>query len=196
MTFEEILKIFGLIIASFGGGALIVVSLASWLGNLWSKRILQNEQAQIDAQLESIRHELGITRSSYEHHLDLILDYYANFFSHYRRCQRTAYADAHKQLPDGEIIHTREEFLEKLGEFLSEWADKEGRIRLLLPSKLLEVHEEAITKFNDFKRAVYDFTPAEPKPRKKELLFKDIDDIKTRLENGLREFLRTESLLK
>jgi len=196
MTVYDILKISGLIITSFGGGAVIVIGLASWLGNLWAKRILQGEQAKIDLKIESIRHEFGITKSSYEHHLDLILDYYASFYSHYRHCQRTAHADAHRQLPDGEIKYTKEEFFETLGEFLSDWADKEGRIRLLLPAKLLKVHEEAVGKFNEFKRAVYDFTPAEPIPREKAKVFEEIDDIKSRLEDGLREFLRTESLLK
>ena len=152
MAVDDILKISALIISAFGGGAIIVIGLASWLSNLWAKRILQVEKAKIDTQIESIRHEFGITRSSYEHHLDLILDYYASFYSHYRRCQRTAHADAHRELPDGEIKHTKEEFFETLGEFLSDWADKEGRIRLLLPAKLLEVHEEAVTKFNEFKR--------------------------------------------
>jgi|LGOV01.1.fsa_nt_gb DNA-binding transcriptional ArsR family regulator len=196
MSFDDILKITTLIISTFGGGALILIALASWLGNLWAKRILHSEKAKIDSQLESIRHELGITRSSYEHHLDLILDYYASFYNHYRLCQRTAYADAHKELPDGEIVYTRDEFFEKLGDFLKDWANKEGRIRLLLPAKLLKVHEEAVEKFNEFKRAVYDFTTAEPIPRKKEVVFKELDDIKARLENGLRDFLRTESLLK
>ncbi len=196
MSVNDIFKITTLIISAFGGGAIIVIALASWLGNLWAKRILQSEKAKIDSQIESIRHEFGITRSSYEHHLDLILDYYASFYNHYRLCQRTAHADAHRELPNGEIIHTKDEFFETLGKFLTDWANKEGRIRLLLPAKLLKVHEEAVAKFNEFKRAVYDFTPAEPIPRRKEVVFKEIDDIKSRLENGLRDFLRTESLLK
>lgn len=196
MSTNDIFKITTLIISTFGGGAIIVIALASWLGNLWAKRILQTEKAKIDSQIESIRHEFGITKSSYEHHLDLILDYYASFYNHYRLCQRTATADAHRELPDGEIVHTKDEFFDTLGEFLADWAKKEGRIRLLLPAKLLKLHEEAIAKFNEFKRAVYDFTPAEPIPRKKEIVFKEIDDIKSRLENGLRDFLRTESLLK
>jgi hypothetical protein len=196
MTFEDILKTSALIISTFGGGAVIVIGLSTWLGNLWAKRILQSEQAKLDTRIESLRHEFGITKSSYEHHLSLILDYYAVFYSHYRRCQRAASADAHRELPNGEIKHTKDEFFETLGEFISEWVDKEGRIRLLLPSKILKIHEEAIVKFNEFKRSVYDFTPAEPSPRKKELLFKEIDDIKNRIENALREFLRTENLLK
>ncbi|RJQ72306.1 MAG: hypothetical protein C4519_18645 [Desulfobacteraceae bacterium] len=196
MAFDDIIKISTLIISTFGGGAVIIIALSSWLTNLWAKRILQSEKAKIDSQLEGIRHEFGITKSSYEHHLDLILGYYASFYNHYRLCQMAASADAHRELPDGEIVYTRDDFFEKLGDFLKDWANKEGRIRLLLPAKLLKVHEEAVGKFNEFKRAVYDFTTAEPVPRKKEVVFRELDDIKVRLENGLRDFLRTESLLK
>ncbi|MBN1842722.1 MAG: hypothetical protein JW883_10635 [Deltaproteobacteria bacterium] len=52
MTVDDILKIGVLIISSFGGGAIIVIGLSSWLGNLWAKRILQVEKAKIDTQIE------------------------------------------------------------------------------------------------------------------------------------------------
>lgn len=196
MTLEDILKIVSLILASFGGGALIVVGLAKWLGNVLAGRILQVEKAKFDKELEDIRHELGIAKSAYEHHLDLILNYYSIFYTHYRRCQRTAHADAHRELPDGEMKYTKDEFIDSLSDFLEDWAEKEGRIRLLLPSPLLALHEEAVLKFNQFKRAVHEFTPEEPSPRKKEILFREIDELKIKLEDGLRDFLRTESLLK
>jgi hypothetical protein len=196
MTFDEILQIVILILASFGGGAVIVVSLSSWLGNLWASRILQGERSKFEVQLEALRHELGITKSAYEHHLDLILDYYSTFYRHYRMCQRTAHADAHRELPDGEIKFTKDEFIADLGSFLTDWAAQEGRIRLLLPAKLLAIHEEAVGKFNEFRDAVFAFTSAEPIPRKKEKVFQSIEEVKNKLESGLREFLRTESLLK
>ena len=196
MSTEDLLKIAALVVASFGGGAVIVVGLATWLGSLWASRILQREKAALDTSLEAIRHELGITKSAYEHHLDLILQYYATFYRHYRLCQRTAFADAHRQLPDGPVVYSKDEFVEALGSFLADWAAQEGQIRLLLPSKLLKLHEEAVAKFNEFKRAVNAFTPADPMPRKKELVFREIESIKVQLESGLRDFLRTESLLK
>lgn len=46
MNIDDILKIAGLILASFGGGAVIIIGLSSWLGNLWAKRILQSERAE------------------------------------------------------------------------------------------------------------------------------------------------------
>jgi len=196
MSTDDISKIVWQVVLSFGGATIVVVGLASWLGSLWASRILQREKTALDSSLESIRHELGIAKSAYEHHLDLILQYYATFYQHYRLCQRTASADAHRQLPDGAIVYTKDEFVAALGSFLDDWAAQEGRIRLLLPAKLLKLHEEAIVQFNAFKRAVDQFTPAEPMPRKKELVFHQIEDIKCKLEDGLREFLRTESLLK
>ncbi|MFC5490604.1 hypothetical protein [Dokdonella soli] len=185
-----------LILASFGGGAVIVIGLATWLGNLWASRILQAEKAALDAKLESLRHEMRIVKSAYEHHLDLILDYYSMFYRHYRLCQRTARADARKEEPDGKMVETKDEFMVELREIINEWASREGRIRLLLPATLLALHEEAIGRFNEFNRAVADFTSSEPSPRKKEQVFIQIEDTKSKLEAGLREFLRTESLLK
>lgn len=196
MSTEDLLRVVGLVLATFGGGAVIVVGLASWLGQLWATRILQGEKAKLDTNLESIRHELGITKSAYEHHLDLVLDYYATFYQHYRLCQRTAASDAHRTLPDGQITHTKDEFIAALDGFIAKWAAQEGRIRLLLPARLLAIHEEAVVQFNEFKRAVWAFTPEEPMPRQKELVFRRIEDTKSRLETALRDYLRTENLLK
>lgn len=190
------LQIVFLILASFGGGAVIVIGLSSWLGHLWASRILQGERSKFEVQLEALRHELGIAKSAYEHHLDMILDYYATFYRHYRMCQRTANADAHRELPDGKIVFTKDEFMAALGSFLADWAAQEGRIRLLLPAKLLAIHEEAIGQFNEFKDAVFAFSSAEPIPRRKEKAFLGIEQVKNKLESSLREFLRTESLLK
>ena len=196
MKYEDLFKIIALVLTSFGGGALIVVALSSWLGKLWMGRILQVEKAAIEKQLEGIRHELGLSRSSYEHHLDLILDYYALFYKHYQKCRRAAYADAHRQLPDGETVPTKDEYLDSLSKILQDWDNYYGRVRLLLPAKLLAIHEEAIHKFNEFRDAVYSFSSAEPEPRRKKIAFEELNEIKNRLEEGLREFLRTESLLK
>lgn len=192
---ENAINIVNFILASLGGGVLIVFSLTKVLGKVLTERILKNEQARIDGQLEKLRSELAIKKSTYEHHLDLILDYYSTFYKHYRRCQRTALADAHRKLPGSELKYTKDEFIDSLNEFLADWSEKEGRIRLLLPSNLLEIHEESVSKFNEFKRSVQDFKTEESFPRKKETVFREIDEIKNKLENGLREFLRTENLL-
>jgi len=169
--------------------------LAGWLGTIWAKRILQNEGAKLNEALEAIKHELSLEKSSYEHYLDLIIEYYRVFYRHYRSCQRAAHADAHR-LPDGSITHTKDEFLKSLDSFLEDWSEKEGAIRLLLPKKAMELHEEAVSLFNRFKDAVEEFDSDDHSRQAKQEAFVPIHDLKTRMEEVLREFLRTEKLLK
>ncbi|GAB1389041.1 MAG: hypothetical protein AMXMBFR78_36470 [Rubrivivax sp.] len=184
MTIEDALTLVSAITVSFGGGAVIVIGLSSYLGNLWTKRILQNEQ-----------YELGLAKSSYDHYLDLILEYYQVFYRHYRMCQRAANADGHR-LSNGTITSTQDEFLEALDDFLVDWAAQEGKIRLLLPSRILELHGEAIDCFNVFKRAVDGFRKDDITRQAKVEAFMKVESVKSRLEDALREFLRTEKLLK
>ena len=174
---------------------MIVIALSNYLGNLWAKRILQREQSVLQTQIEELKHEFGLAKSSYDHYLDLILEYYRLFYRHYRMCQRTANADAHRQ-PDGTITFTQDEFLENLDTFLIEWAVLEGKIRLLLPSKILEIHSEAIDCFELFKHSVVDFHKDDVTRQAKKDAFEKIESVKSRLEESLREFLRTEKLLK
>jgi hypothetical protein len=188
ISVSDALTLVGTVAFSFGGGTVVVIALSKWLGNLWAKRILQNE-------LEELRHELGLVQSTYEQHLNLILDYYSVFYRHYRLCQRTASANAHRK-PDGQVTYTKEEFFPKLDQFISDWATTEGKLRLLLPSKVLPIHLEAIERFNQFKQAVDEFRNDEESRKKKEEAFKAIEDIKNQMEEALREFLRTEKLLK
>ena len=195
MTISEILAVASTVTLSFGGGAVIVIGLSGWLGNIWAKRIVQNESAALQRKLEELRHEMALTKSSYEHYLDLILNYYSTFYQHYRLCQKTAAADAHLT-PDGKEVHTKDEFLTKIDHFLNDWADQEGRIRLLLPAKIMSVHEDAIKCFNDFKHAIDAFKHDEESHKKKKDAFRAVDEVKGRMEALLREFLRTEQLLK
>jgi len=184
MSLEDTLTLVGAVAVSFGGGAVIVIALSGWLADLWAKRALQREQ-----------HEFGLAKSSYDHYLDLILEYYRIFYTHYRLCQRTAGADGHRQ-PDGQITYTKDDFLSGLDTFLADWAAQEGKIRLLLPSKILALHSEAIDCFNRFKRAVDHFKKDDTTRKEKEEAFAAVESVKSRLEKALREFLRTEKLLK
>lgn len=184
MGIEDAITLISAVAVSFGSGAVIVIGLSSYLGDLWAKRILQTEL-----------HEFGLAKSSYEHYLDLILEYYQVFYRHYRMCQRAANADAHR-LPDGTITTTQDEFFDALDDFLVEWAAKEGKIRLLLPSKILELHVEAIDCFNVFKKSVDGFRKDDKTRQAKVEAFRELENVKSQLENALREFLRTEKLLK
>lgn len=184
MAIEDALTLVGAVAVSFGSCAVIVIGLSSYLGDLWAKRILQNEH-----------HELGLAKSSYDYYLDLILEYYQVFYRHYRMCQRAANADGHR-LPDGTITSTQDEFLEALDSFLIDWATQEGKIRLLLPSRILALHGEAIDSFNVFKRAVEGFRKDDATRKAKVEAFRKVESVKSQLEDALREFLRTEKLLK
>lgn len=195
MAVEDMLKLLFAITASFGTGAVIVIGLSKWLGGLWAGRILQNEQSLLQQALSEHAHELRLAQSSYERYLDLILGYYKMFYRHYRLCQRTTRADAHRK-PDGTVTYTKDEFLAALDSMLEEWASREGEVRLLLPSPALSLHEEAIGCFNRFKRAVEAFDTSDATRVERKQAFDAIESVKTRIESQLREFLRTEKLLK
>jgi len=195
MALEDMLKLIVAVAASFGSGAVIVVVLSKWLGGLWAARILQEERGKIEHQLSELSHELSLAKSSYDHYLDLILDYYKIFYRHYRLCQRASGADAHKQ-PDGSVTFTKDDFFNSLDTHLAEWSDREGKIRLLLPTPILGTHMEATDAFNIFKRALKEFDTSEESRQAKKNAFLVIDSVKGKLEQQLRDFLRTERLLK
>lgn len=195
MSFAEMLKLIAAITFSFGSGAVVVVVLSKWLGDLWASRILQQERAKLEQHLSDHTHELGLAKSSYDHYLVLILDYYKTFYRHYRLCQRVSGADAHGQ-PDGTTTHTKDDFLKAIDQHLHDWEDKEGKIRILLPASILTTHMEAIDAFNKFKRAVDKFDSSAGSHKNKHDAFVTIDAVKQKLELQLRDFLRTEKLLK
>lgn len=195
MSISDALTLIAGVAASFGIGAAIVVALAKYLGDLWAKRALQNEAAKLQEKLEELRHDLSLTRSSYENHVNLILNYFDMFYRHYRLCQRAASADAFRQ-PDGEIRHTKEEYLENLDSFMAEWAQHEGKIRLILPEGTLALHERSVDCFNRFTKAVKAFRGDDETRDAKKDAFVEIERVKADLEGTLRQFLRTEKLFK
>jgi len=182
-------------VAALGGWAVLVAALSRWLGELWAKRILQNESAKFSQRLAAITHEFGLQKSSYEQHLGLLLDYYSSFYRHYRLCQRAANADAYR-MPDGELVGTKDTFFEGLEVFLNDLRSQEGRFRLLLPSNLLDLHGEAIDCFNGFKDVMKSVQNDEQSKIRKAEAFARIESVKQRIERDLRSFLRTEHLLR
>lgn len=195
MAFEEMLKLVAAVTTSFGSGAVVVILLSKWLGGLWAGRILQEERGKIEVKLSEFGHELSLAKASYDHYLDLVLDYYKVFYRHYRICQRASEADAHRQ-SDGSITRTKDEYFDALDAHLVDWAEREGKLRILLPSPILATHVEAVNAFNSFKRAIQKFDTSEEARRSKKDAFIAIDAVKQKLEQQLREFLRTENLLK
>lgn len=182
-------------LGAFGGWAVVVAALSHYLADTFAKRALQREAAKFSEQLAGLTHELKIRESSYAKYLDLLLDYYAVFYRHYRLCQNATNQDAHR-LPDGTVVKTKEVFFDQLDDYLSESRAQEGKARLILPAHLLELHGEAIAAFNAFKdvmnRNVYD----DLFHQKKRDAFAQVHSVKEKLGAGLREFLRTEQLLK
>lgn len=46
------------VLGALGGGAVIIGGFAHWLGNLWAKKLVQNEKAKLDTELESYKIKL------------------------------------------------------------------------------------------------------------------------------------------
>ena len=59
---KEIFEISLAIIASLGGSAILLAAFSSWLGNVWAKRMLQNERAKNESVLEEVKKELDILK--------------------------------------------------------------------------------------------------------------------------------------
>jgi hypothetical protein len=182
-------------VEAFGGAGAILVGLVAFLAGIAANRISQKESAQLNRQLGAIAHELSLRESSYAKHLDLLLDYYAIFYRHYRLCQNAANQDAHR-LPDGTTIRTKDHFFERLDDYLQASKAEEGKVRLVLPAHLLTIHDESIKSFNEFKDAMLREQYDEVFHEQKRVAFTKVHRVKEQLESGLRGLLRTEQLLK
>lgn len=55
---EEYLGISALILGSLGGAGFIVIGLSSWLGRVWSTRLMDNERHKYEQDLEALRSNL------------------------------------------------------------------------------------------------------------------------------------------
>jgi hypothetical protein len=187
-------SISGAILASMGGGALIVAALFRWLGEITAKRILQSEQNAVLISLENLKQELGLARVSYDKHVEHIVDYYSLLYGHYQTCQRTEHADIFRH-PEREDADAKAGFMSGIDAFAAEWNSRQGKLRLILPSKCLVLHEELITAFNEFKDAVgrYDRNSSERRGELR-ICFMNIDRLKGELEKSLRAYLRTDSV--
>ena len=188
MTPDQIITIVREAALFFGGTAAVVVALIAYLGMIYAKRTLQIEGLRLG-------HELGLRKATFARQLDLLLEYFATFYRHYRLCQDTANADEFRA-PDGTITYTKATFLNELDSFRENWRAQEGRIRLFLPDELLSVHIEAIDAFNEIKRAVQDFRGTVETGQAKMAAFRKVHDLKDKMQTGLRAFLHAESFFK
>jgi len=184
----------GTILASLGGGSLIVAALLKWWAGVIANRILQREQSTLTAGLEQLKQELGLSRLSYDKHVQHVVDYYAMFYKSYQLSQRTARGDILRH-PDREDLDTKKDYLAKIDDIASEWGSRQGLLRLVLPQQVLNLHEQAITEFNNFKDlvAAYAGNSIESRGTLKES-FAKIDIIKKQIERCLRVHLRTDTV--
>ena len=181
--------------ATVGISVTVMSALIAWLGKLWLQRILNAENAAHAKRLEEVRHELSLSKSTYDRYLELILNYFTIFYEHYRLCQRATNADGHRA-PDGSITKTKDDFFDGLDLYLVELKEQEGRLRLLLPSNILKIYEESFDAFNNFKGAMKKFKNTGDAREAKRVAFAEVNRVKSEMEAAIREFLRTENLLK
>lgn len=184
------------ILTSLGGGAVIVVALFKWLGELTAKRILQREQNIVLASFEGLKQELSLARLSYDKHVQHVVEYYAMFYRSYSLAQRTANADFYIHPEHGDV-DAKQDYLDQIDSISEEWQSKQGLLRILLPHQALDLHEKAIDEFNSFKDLVKKFQKKVGEEREKtrqELIssFNRLHEIKDDLEQCLREHLRTD----
>lgn len=191
----ELTSILIWLLTVFGGWAVVVGALVYYLGDRLTKRAIQNEGAVISQALAALGHELKLRESSYAKHVDLLLQYYSVFYRHYRLCQNVVNQDARRQ-PDGTVIKTRDTYFDQLEGLLAEFREGEGRIRLVLPEHLLLIHEQSISVFNDFKDAIKRDVYDDKYHQDKREAFARVLDVKKSMEVSLRDFLRTEHLLR
>jgi|GEM_PF-1053658 len=188
--FASILTVLG----AFGGWAAVVAVFVHYLADLHAKRTLQREASNLNQRLADLAHELKLRESAYTKHLELLIKYYESFYRHYRICQHATNQDAYK-FPDGSVQDTKNIFWENLDAYISELGALEGSARLLLPASLLEIHEESISAFNQFKNAMKRDAYDEKYHEEKRKAFTRIESVKLRMEAGLRNFLRTEQMV-
>ena len=69
------------IIAVLGGGTLLITALSSWLGSLWSKRILMNEKTELELKIKEIEQSLKIEALRHDYQFQLSKSTYEMIFN-------------------------------------------------------------------------------------------------------------------
>lgn len=74
MDWTDVLKIGATILASLGGGGLIVFGLSSWLGGVWATHLMESERQSHAIELEKLRNSLQRFTETELRSLDLQLE--------------------------------------------------------------------------------------------------------------------------
>lgn len=194
MSDQSVWNIAFAILASIGGGGLVVGVLVKWLGDVIAQRISRNEQNALNEKLEDLKQELGLARYSYERHAQHVVDYYAMFYKSYQLAQQTEHADLIRR-PGQEDLDTKKNYLAKIDGIADEWNTRQGLLRLILPKEALTLHGRAIGDLNRFKDLVADFDHGSSESRAAlRDAFVKIDITKRELEDCLRSHLRVDKV--
>lgn len=60
MMWGDIISVGASVVASLGGGAVLVFALSNWLGKVWADRLMQKERQDYALQLEHLRNSLKL----------------------------------------------------------------------------------------------------------------------------------------
>ncbi len=152
---------------------------------------ITNQLKETTKTTEEIKKEIAFAKTTYEKYLGKIIEYYANFFSHYRLCQQATNADQIRYA-NGTTKTTKDIFFDNINKIKDEYHRLEGFVRLLLPKEILETISLQIEQYNDFNLSLKnDLKKATIKEK-----FLTIDKTNVKLEAQLREFLRVEKFIK
>jgi hypothetical protein len=76
MTVRDALSIAAAVIASLGGGAVIVFALSNWLGKVWANRLMEADKARFARDLKAMESGLAQTAEDRRRKLEGLLRYY------------------------------------------------------------------------------------------------------------------------
>ncbi len=147
----------------------------------------------ITQEVERIKNEFYLTKATYDKHIQVIFDYYANIYRYYRLCQKAA-SSSHVRKPGEPRKTTKSIFEDKLDDIVLQHQTVSGYVRLLLPPDVLEICSRLTDAFNDFKNLVKELPEDATSLPKRQEAFKQIHDKKNELETALRKFLRVDQL--
>ena len=146
--------------------------------------------------LAKLNSEYDIRRSFYENNINIIFEYYTIFYQYYRLCQKTATVDIIRDR-HGKEISTRDLLINGIVKFVDSILEIESKIQLILPDNILSLHEESIKQFNAFRNVMKSYNLEHEKPKDDlKAKFELIDKQKDLIRNSLKEYLRSEKVLK
>lgn len=76
MNQSEVWSIALSVLASLGGGGVIIFAFSNWLGKIWASRIMESEKARYSHELEKSKAELSMMATDRERKLKSLMDHY------------------------------------------------------------------------------------------------------------------------